>query len=113
MKFKEVLEETKLDSEEYLNEDVIKKGKKYFVVKKNKKDECMDGTKESGYASLENAVKAMMDQSNSNFRTLPFEKKKERVDKYVKKWKNDNNIKETKPKRKHGFEQITFSTDED
>lgn len=112
MKLFEVLNEVKIDSEEYLNEAVIKKGKKYFVVKNNKKDECIDGTKEAGYASLENAVKAMLDQTNSSFKALEFDKKKKRVDNYVKKWKKDNDIKDPKPRKKHGFEQIIFSTDE-
>jgi hypothetical protein len=112
MKFIEILEDTKLDSEEYLNEAVIKKGKKYLVVKNNNKDECVPGTKEAGYASLENAVKAMLDQTNSSFKALSFDKKKQRVDNYVKKWKKDNDVKDPKPRRKHGFEQIIFSTDE-
>ena len=92
MKFKEILEDVKLDSqEEYLNEAVIKKGKKYYAVKNHNKEECIPGTKEAGYASLENAVKAMMDQTNADFKKLEFDKKKQRVDNYVKRWRKDNN----------------------
>lgn len=112
MKLFEVLNEIKIDSEEYLNESVIKKGKKYFVVKNNDKKDCVAGTKEAGYASLENAVKAMLDQTNSSFKALSFEKKKVRVDNFVKKWKKDNDVSDPKPRKKHGFEQIIFSTDE-
>lgn len=112
MKFIEILEDMKLDAEEYLNESVIKKGKKYLVVKNNDNKECIAGTREAGYASLENAVKAMLDQTNSSFKALSFEKKKERVDNYVKKWKKDNNFEDPKPRKRHGFEQIMFSTDE-
>lgn len=112
MKIAEILQEMKLDSEDYLNEAVIKKGKKYFVVKKVDTKECIPGTKENGYVSLENAVKAMMDQTSSDFKALSFDAKKKRVDNFVKKWMKDNNIKETKPRKKHGFEQIIFSTDE-
>lgn len=112
MKFKEILEDVKLDSEEYLNESVVKKGKKYYVVKNQNKKDFVPGTKEAGYASLENAIKAMMDQTNSGFRQLPFDKKKERVDKYVKKWKTENGITDKKPKKLHGFEQVKFSEEE-
>ncbi len=112
MRIAEILQEMKLDSEDYLNEAVIKKGKKCFVVKKVDTKECIPGTKESGYASLENAVKAMMDQTNSEFKALGFDKKKKRVDNFVKKWMKDNNVKETRPVKKHGFEQIIFSTEE-
>lgn len=112
MKFKKILESIKLDSEEYLNESILKKGKRYFVVKNSNKKEFIAGTKEEGYASLENAVKSMLDQTNSNFKKLNFDEKKERVDKYIKKWKKENNVIDKKPKRKNGFEQILFSTEE-
>lgn len=113
MKFTEILEDVKLDTQEYLNETVTKKGKRYYAVKNGKKKDCLPGTKEAGYASLENAVKAMMDQTNSDFKALDFEKKKKRVDNYVKKWKKDNGVKEPKTKKQYGFEQIIFTTDEE
>jgi len=112
MKFKDILEDVKIDSEEYLNEAVIKKGKKYYVVKNHNKKDFIPGTKEAGYASLENAVKAMMDQTNSSFKALPFDQKREKVSKYVKTWKTKNGITDPKPRKKYGFEQITFSEDE-
>ena len=112
MKFKDVLESIKIDSEEYLNESIVKKSKRYFVVKNHNKKDFVPGTKEAGYASLENAVKAMMDQTNSNFKSLSFDEKKNKVDKYVKTWKTKNGITDPKPKKKHGFEEIIFSEDE-
>lgn len=112
MKFKNILESVKVDSQDYLYETVIKKGKRYYVVKNHNKKDFVPGSKEAGYASLENAVKAMMDQTNNDFKSLSFDEKKAKVDKYVKKWKKDNNISEPKSKKKYGFEQIIFSQDE-
>ena len=99
----QLLEEIKLDTQQYLEEDIVKKRGKYFVVK------SFDGTpllgaREEGYASIENAVKEMLALTKKGFRMLPFTKKHELALKYVEKWKKDNSFKEKRKKKKYGFE---------
>ena len=103
MELKHLLEEIKVDTQNYLNEDVIKKGRKYYIVK-HFNGEHLPGAREEGYNSLENAAMEMMALTKKGFRMLPFPKKKEKVDKFVEKWKEDNKVKDKKPKRQYGFE---------
>jgi len=104
MKLQDVLNEIKMDSQEYLQESVVKKGKKYYAMKNGSKEQILSGTKEDGYLSLENAVKAMLSSTTPDFSRLPFQKKQERIDRYIKQWKTKNNVKDPKPKKKYGFE---------
>lgn len=111
MKIFDILNESRFDSQEYLNESIVLKKKKYFVVKNHNKEEILPGTKEEGYASPENAVRAMMNQTNEEFKKLSFEEKKNKIDSYLKRWNKDNNIKDSKPKKQFGFDQIIFKQD--
>lgn len=103
MKFDELLAEVIVETETYLEESVVKKGKKFYCMK-NGKDEILPGTKEEGYYSLENASKAMLNMTSKNFSNLPFTSKKKRLDRYMKTWKSRNGVKDSKKKKKYGFE---------
>ena len=104
MKLNQLLVELKIDTETYLQEDILKKGKKYYVVQKDDKKKIIAGTKEEGYLSLENAVKNMMSSTNKTFDILPFTKKQEKINTFIEKWKKDNKVKNPKAIRFYGFE---------
>lgn len=104
MKIKQLLSELKIETEDYLQENVIKKGKKYYVVKKSDNKQILPGTKEDGYLSVDNAVKSMLSASSKNFDILPFTKKQEKINKFIEKWRKENNISEPKTKKRYGFE---------
>ncbi len=103
----DILESIKTDAvNEYLFESVEKRGKKFYAIKNNKNKDIIPGTKENGYKSLENAVRAMMDETNAEFKRMPFNQKQERINKYIKRWKKQNDYSEPRPKKKHGFTEI-------
>lgn len=104
MELKQLLEDIKLDTQDHLNEDVVKKRGKYFIVKHFNGDP-LPGAREEGYRSLEAAAMEMLALTKGMaFRRLPFEKKKDKVDKYIEKWNKDNGVKEKKGRRQSGFE---------
>lgn len=107
MKFSEILEDIKSDTETVINEahkrNVEKKGKKYYVMIDGEK--C-PGSKQEGYLSLENAVKDKMSMDSKSFDRLPFQRKREKIQKFIENWKEDNNVKEKKPVKKYGFEVL-------
>lgn len=103
MELKHLLEEIKVDTQNYLNEDIVKKGKKYFI-KKHFNGEHLPGAREEGYSSLENAAMEMMALTKKGFRFLPFEKKKEKVDKFIADWKKENGVKDKPGRKRYGFE---------
>jgi len=108
MKVKFLLEEIKEDSKPQ-NFNIEKKGNKFFI--KNKDGECVKGSREMGYSSLEAASFDLLDFKNSSFKKLEFPDKKKKVDDFVKKYKTENDVKDKKPIKKFGFEQFGFSED--
>lgn len=91
MKIGQILNEIKIDTEDYLLEDISKKGGRFYITKKRDDKTILPGSKEEGYASLENAVKDMYYlKSKSDFKDLSFEQKEKRVEKYIKNWKKKN-----------------------
>lgn len=107
MKIHEILEDVKSDTETLINEaakrTIEKKGKKYYVMMNGEK--C-PGSKQDGYLSLENAIKDKMSMDSKSFNRLPFQRKKEKVEKFMQKWKEENNIKDKGPKKRYGFEVL-------
>lgn len=103
MKIKTLLEEIIMDTQTYLQEDIIKKGRKYFIVKYFD-GSPLPGAREEGYASIENAVMEMLSLTKKGFRMLSFSKKQEKIRKFIEDWKKEHNVKEKPKKRKYGFE---------
>lgn len=110
MKIYDILNESRVESQDFLNESIVYKKKKYFIVKNNDNKETLPGTKEEGYASIENAVRSMFTNTNDDFKKLSFEAKSDKVNKYVRKWFKDNNKEQdSKPEQVNGFYKIDFS----
>ncbi len=103
MKIEDLLNDIKLDTQTYLQEDIVKKGRKYFIVKYFD-GTSLPGAREEGYASIENAVMEMLSLTKKGFRMLSFTKKQEKIRKFIDDWKKEHNVKEKKSKRKYGFE---------
>ena len=100
MKVEQLFEDIMMGTQNYLLEEykVEKKGNKYLIVGRN-------GAEPKNYFSLENATNDLMLIAYGNrFKRMPFEKKQEKIKKFMEEWKKKNNVKDHKI-RKSGFEQ--------
>lgn len=104
MNIQDLFEEVRNEDNILLEEiDIKRKGKKFLVTKDGKH---LEGTREQGYLSLENAIKDMFNSKRGNtFGKLSFEKKKKKIDDFASKWKEKNKVSDKK-KKLFGFEEI-------
>jgi len=78
---------------------VVNKEKKYEIINKDGKT---IGRK-MGYENLEDALDSVLQLSSKAYEKGDFYKKKEMLNNEMIKWKDRNDVKEEKPKKKHGF----------
>lgn len=95
MKLQELFNDIKLDTQTYLQEDIVKRDRKYFVVKHIDGSHLL-GAREEGFRSIENAVSEMMSLVNEAFGRLSFSTKQEKIRKFVKEWKEKHSTKSIK-----------------